>query len=128
MAKRGAPKAAAIPQSRNPVGRASDGTVVEGTGSLNPGGVPKWRREFAAAFGERCAPLAEQVLYNVLSGAEEGAKVSDKVSAADVVLKYIIPKPTQQHDVSVVDKRDAFAGLSAEQLVELAKQKPPEAG
>lgn len=116
-----------IPQGRNSQGgpvRLPNGRFPPGV-TGNAAGVPQWRRDFAAAFGERCAPLAEKVLHNVLSGAEPDAKVSDKVSAADTVLKYVLPKPTQQVEVTVPQGAQ-FAGLSPAELLELAKQKPKE--
>lgn len=149
MAKKPAAGTAKRPQDRAPVERAPDGTVVSGGGSLNPGGQPAWVREFREAFGNRCAPKAEQVLNRILDRAldtsdldkaltdgtpEVQLKAEQAVSerlkqagqAADTVLKYVLPKPTAPQEVTVTDKRDAFAGLTAEQLVELAKHKPQE--
>jgi hypothetical protein len=103
--------------------RTERGRFAKGS-SGNPQGQPQWVREFRDAFARRCAPLAEQVLHDVLSGSEPDAKVSDKVHAADTVLKYVLPKPTQQVEVTVDDKREAFAGLTTAELAELAKQKP----
>ena len=103
--------------------RAERGRFAKGS-SGNPQGQPQWVREFRDAFAQRCAPLAEQVLHDVLSGAEPAAKVSDKVHAADTVLKYVLPKPKQEVEVTVDDKREAFAGLTTAQLLEMAKNKP----
>lgn len=125
MAKRGDNR----PEVRNNQGgpvRRPDGTFAKGV-SGNPQGQPQWVREFRDAFGKRCAPLAEQVLHDVLSGAEPDAKVSDKVSAADTVLKYVLPKPTQQVEVTVPQGAQ-FAGYTPAELLELAKQKPKEEG
>ena len=147
MAKKGKGK---TPESREPVVRDANGRVAGG-GSLNPGGLPKWRREFADAFGERCAPKAERVLNRILDralnidvleavlesdGSSEAKlaaekRISDRMAqggaAADTVLKYVLPKPTQQVEVSATPgTAAAFAGLSASQLLEIAKMKPPE--
>lgn len=123
MAKRGDNRPQ-VTKEHAPPERSADGKWVKGS-SGNSGGQPQWVREFREAFGKRCAPLAEQVLHNVLSGAEPDAKVSDKVSAADTVLKYVLPKPTQQVEVTVPQGAQ-FAGLSPAELLELAKQKPKE--
>ena len=126
MGKRNASDKPQVRKEQGTPVRRADGTFDKGS-SGNVGGQPQWVREFRDAFGKRCAPLAEQVLHDVLSGAEPDAKVSDKVSAADTVLKYVLPKPTQQVEVSAPPgTAAAFAGLSAAQLLEIAKMKPPE--
>lgn len=135
------------PHSNAPVVRSPTGALAKGGGSLNPGGVPKWRREFAEAFGERCAPKAEQVLNRILDRALDIAplekalesedldtrlaaekRISERMgqagAAADTVLKYVLPKPKQELAVTVDDKREAFAGLTTAELAELAKRKP----
>ena len=127
--------------------RDADGKVTAGGGSLNPGGQPKWLREFREAFGQRCAPKAEQVLNrildraldtSVLDAAMESEDVDTRLAAekrisermqqagqaADTVLKYVLPKPKQEVAVVVDDKREAFAGLTTAQLLEMAKNKP----
>lgn len=118
--------------------------------SGNPGGQPKWVREFRDAFGQRCAPKAEAVLNRILDRAldtsdldkamvdgtpevqlEAERALSERMrqagSAADTVLKYVLPKPTQQVEVTVPQGAQ-FAGLSPAELLELAKQKPQEEG
>lgn len=128
--------------------RNPDGTFPKGV-SGNPQGQPQWVREFRDAFGQRCAPKAEQVLNRILDRALDTSDLdraltegepevqlkaeqalSERMrqagSAADTVLKYVLPKPTQQVEVKVDGKSEAFAGLTAEQLVELAKHKPQE--
>lgn len=127
--------------------RTPEGKVAAGGGSLNPGGQPKWLREFRDAFGARCAPKAEAVLNRILDraldiGDLEAAAESEDVdtrlaaekrisermqqagAAADTVLKYVLPKPKQEVAVTVDDKREVFAGLTTAELAELAKQKP----
>lgn len=132
--------------------RAADGTVAAGGGSLNPGGQPAWVREFREAFGQRCAPKAEAVLNRILDRALDTEALDDGLEhedvevrlvaekrlsermmqagqAADTVLKYVLPKPKQEVEVSAAPGTSAaFAGLSTEQLLELAKHKPQEGG
>lgn len=95
--------------------------------SGNPGGQPKWIKAFRDAFGERCAPKAEQVLNRVLDRAlnteqlekvlahsvqiedAEGALKCEQAlaeryrqgtAAADIALKYVLPKPKTELEVS----------------------------
>jgi hypothetical protein len=59
----------------------------------------------------------------VLSGRDADAKPSDRIQAAAVVYSYVLPKPKQEVEVSGPQGAPAavFAGLSAAQLVEIAK-------
>ena len=143
-------KRAKPPQDRKPVARDENGKVTSGGGSLNPGGQPKWVREFRDAFAEGCAPKAKAVLNRILDRALDTSALDKALadgepevqvraeqalaermkqggSAADTVLKYVLPKPAQQVEVSATPgAKAAFAGLPPEQLVELAKHKPHE--
>lgn len=118
------------PQNRTPEERAPDGTFAKGN-TGNPGGQPQWRREFAEAFGKRCAPLAEEVLFRVLSGkGKDGKKDPDittdhQLRAAEDVLMYVVPRPKQEVDVNNTGP-SVFAGLSPEQLVAIATGNPVE--
>jgi len=115
-----------IRNSEDGADREADGTFAKGK-SGNPGGLPKWQKEFREAFGERCAPKAERVLNRVLDRAldvediEKALKLaSDEddatgiiraevalserykqaTAAADVVLKYVLPKPKTEVELS----------------------------
>lgn len=142
--------------AKKPQVRNADAEPVRVSGKFapgssgNPGGQPKWLREFRDAFGQRCAPKAEEVLNRILDRALDIAvleaalededvnvrlaaekRISERMgqagSAADTVLKYVLPKPTQQVEVTVPQGAQ-FAGLSPAELLELAKQKPKEEG
>jgi hypothetical protein len=116
----------ALPQKRKAEAmRRKDGTFGPGNAG-NPGGVPQWRRAFVEAFGERCAPLAEHILYSAMSGKHPDTGKPDKkvtlnhrMEAAAEVLKYVLPKPKQQVEVSG-DGTSPFSSLTPEQLVAIA--------
>lgn len=118
------------PQNRKPEERAPDGTFTKGN-TGNPGGQPQWRREFAEAFGKRCAPLAEAVLFRVLSGRGKDGKddpditTDHQLRAAEDVLMYVVPRPKQEVDVNNTGP-GVFAGLTPEQLVAIATGKGQE--
>lgn len=115
-----------IRNSEDEIARENDGTFSKGK-SGNPGGLPKWQKEFREAFGERCAPKAERVLNRVLDRAlevediEKALKMASEqddatgiiraemalserykqaTAAADVVLKYVLPKPKTEVELS----------------------------
>lgn len=110
---------------RNERGRFTPGN------SANPGGQPQWRRQFMEAFGKRCAPLAEEVLWRVLNRKDEhGAPDPDittdhQLRAAEDVLLYVLPKPKQEVSVEG-ELKSPFAGLTPQQLVAIATGKPTE--
>jgi hypothetical protein len=116
--------------------RAEDGTLLPGSGSLNPGGQPKWVKAFRDAMRDRCAPLAEKHLFRVLGGVEPGQAVDDPVysgltaddrtKAAKVVLELVLPKPKQSVKVSGDRKNPLgpLVGWTPEQLLALAKDAP----
>lgn len=117
------------PAGKSVVIRREDGTVASGT--PNPGGVPKWRREFTEAFGKRCAPLAEQILFHTMSGRhantgemDDSITLDHKLSAATETLKYVLPKPRQEVEVSG-GGASPLALLTPELLVALATGKAP---
>lgn len=127
------------PQNSSPAEskRAPDGTILPGKGSLNPGGQPKWVKEFRDAMRDRCAPLAERHLFRVLGGEEPGQAedpvyagltADDRTKAAKVVLELVLPKPKQSVRLSG-DKRNPvlpLGGATLEQLLALANAKPSE--
>lgn len=104
--------------------------------SGNPGGQPKWVKEFRDAMRDRCAPLAEKHLFRVLGGQEEGQSqdpmydnltADDRTKAAKVVLELVLPKPKQSVAVThAASKRSPLEGAVVSDLVALAKATPQE--
>lgn len=106
------------PQKPSPVERDEKGRPVQGGGSLNPGGQPKWVKEVRDALAQNCVPLAEKRLRKILE--EDHADPDDWIKAAKVVFEFTIPKPKQDVNVTGIPP-SPFAGMTPEQLLAIAR-------
>lgn len=148
-------RATGIPQDRNsaaPSERKADGTFKPGSKSANPGGQPKWVKQFRDSLKD-IAPKGQEIIAKIYARAldtsalerivEDGESTPEQVLRAEKqmhdrfslaqqataeVLKYTLPKPTTR--VKVDGKMEnPLAGMTTEQLLEWGrnlKSKPEE--
>lgn len=137
--------------TRPPPAHRNNGTLVPGRQSLNPSGHSKWVNEFQRVFREHLANPSKDVLEKVMNRAldtsdidgviakvdvtenpnlfarlesEKNERYNQAIRAADVAMKYILPKPKE------VDKPDGEAekavsklgGLSTAELLALSRK------
>lgn len=140
-----------IPQNRKAVARREDGTFADGSGSANPGGVPKEVKKFRDLL-KGLLPQSERVARKVLQRAEDtsdlDAIIADGETSPETRLeaenalnarlklgvqmnaeiwKYSVPKPTQRHKVSG-QVENPLAGLSTEALQAFLKGEKKDGG
>ena len=82
-----------MPENRDETGKILPGQ----TG--NPGGRPKMPERYKELFRGRLTDLSIQVLEDVLSGADEDAKTSDRVRCVEIALDRAWGKPIQAVDL-----------------------------
>lgn len=83
--------------------------------SGNPGGLPKWRKELTEALKDS-AQSAANLLERVID--DEGADMQHRIQAAAVALRYTVPTPKQQVEVS--GSVSALQQIDAETLRRIA--------
>jgi len=115
MGAKRAQKAAEKPQSRTAAVQRDAKGRIAGGGSLNPGGLPKWRKELTEALKDS-AQSAANLLERVID--DEGADMQHRIQAAAVALRYTVPTPKQQVEVS--GSVSALQQIDAETLRRIA--------
>ena len=125
------------PQTPSPVAlkRDSQGRLLPGQGSLNPGGQPKWLRTVREAL-ENGSAEAAGYLVRVVAGEEtehvvdkDGAAIEvplrgkDRIAAAKVILEFTVPKPKQELELSSGAR--PLSGLATELLLRVAADGHP---
>lgn len=110
--------AAKKPQSRKAVVERDEKGRVRGGGSLNPGGLPKWRRELAEALKES-AEKGANLLAEVIEDA--GADMQHRLQASAIALRYTVPQPKQTVEVS--GSVSTLQGIDAETIRKIASLK-----
>lgn len=115
MAAKRAQKAKSKPQSKFPEAKRDAKGRLQPGSSGNPGGLPQWRRELTAALQED-AHRAREVLREVLD--DVGADPQHRIQAASVVLRYTVPTP--KHQLEVSGSVSAISQLDTETLLRIA--------
>lgn len=112
------------PQNKRPeVERNPDGTLKPGS-TANPGGRPKWEADLRDRLRDR-VPEAFEFLFRVVAGEdvdEVTPDVDQRTRAAEILISYAIAKPKAEMGVEVSGE-SPFAGLTAAQLIEIARAK-----
>jgi hypothetical protein len=106
------------------VERDEKGRIKAGSGALHPGGKPKWETDLRDKLRDG-TPAAFEFLARVMDGQEFGEEKPDidqRMRAAEIWISYAIAKPKAEVGVEVSGE-SPFAGMTAEQLLEIARVK-----
>lgn len=129
------------------------GGMLPGRQSLNPGGKPKWVKDFQVVFRDRLAERAAAILERVMDRALDTADIDAQIEAAQNAerpeiyarleseknerykqathaaghaLKYILPviKPAEKVSAEEKERARAWKDMTAPELLALSKLRP----